>query len=84
MTKRSVFANVRFDMFFASILEHSASQERSMTSRRPYKTAPGSLQKPLKKITDFWTPFEPANNQKIDPKVVRKLSRNGSKKSSRK
>ena len=58
------FENMRFDMFLIVRLEHQASQKSPKTAKKPPKTAPDSVQEPLKTKLD---PFVKKNRPQNGP-----------------
>jgi hypothetical protein len=84
IAKRSDFEKVCFDMFFAGILAHQASQERPKTAKKASKTVPGSLPDLSKtcsilgsRFFDFRSPFWGPKRSPEEPKTKPK---SGSKK----
>ena len=83
IAKRSDFEKVSFDVFFAGILAHQASQERPKTAKKASKTVPRSLPDLSKtcsilgsRFFDFRIPFW---GPKWSPKEPKTEPKSGSK-----
>ena len=55
--KTNDFDNMRFNMFFKALWEQQASPKSPKAAKNPPKTAPDSVQEPLKKEVHLWIQF---------------------------
>ena len=55
IAKRCIFETMCFVLFFATNLEHRASQERPKNAQKPPLTTPKSLQELVQKRVQFWS-----------------------------